>query len=511
MKYWLTTHWPPLEDVKEDGGPHGINLKEGQEEVGADINVGDYVFIYQSETGYTEIRTNKKGEDQRIKSKRGRGGIIALELVSSRLQIIEDSVLTRYVGRESISWRGKVKTTIVSEDGFIPRSNINRVLGYKRGYSFRGFGTKNSGLKELTLDQYVVLRELFKGESSEMAIKHKNVIGYIRDEIKSVVYIHGIGSQIAPALLKREWDKLLFGTDKGELTRMAYWADIQHPVPSAEMRSIYGIFDSKFIEMDWEYEDYPHSEEPIKYRELLLKKLQKLSGSNLNEIQGKYGTKLLPGFIRKPAFRWFANQFIKDTAAYFFDEQKRDEMKARLKNLLMKEKSPYMIIAHSQGTIIAYDVLSELMNQDIRVNSFITIGSPLGIAEIQDHISQPLKVPDSVDNWYNFTHKLDYVALDKTLREKFIPKDIIKDKTISFFEASFEFNPHAVKNYLLDDNVQKEIREKLGSIFAEPLSSFVVAKDVVDEMSDPSGERISVLIELSENNGGVSVKNGNKS
>ena len=505
MKYWLTTHWPPLEDA-EDGGPHGINLQAGQEDVGAEIKPGDHVFIYQSETGYTEIRTDKKGEEQRIKSKRGRGGIIAIEQVSEKLRIIKDAPPTRYVGRVSVTWKGRVDTTIVSEDGFIPRSDVNRVLGYEEGYSFRGYGTKHSGLAQLTSEQYKALSKLFHSRSSEGAIKHKNVTGYIKDDVNSVVYIHGIGRQIAPALLKREWDNLLFGTDKGELTRMAYWADIQHPFPSTEIKSIYGTFDLNFMEMDWYYEDYPHSDESNKYRDVLLEKLQKISDSNFNKIQDNYGTKIFPGFIRKPIFRLFAHQFVEDTAAYFFDEQKRDEMRARLKNLLMKGKSPYMIIAHSQGSIIAYDVLSELKNQDIRVNTFITIGSPLGISEIQDHISQPLRVPDSVENWYNFAHILDYVALDKTLREEFIPKDMIEDKTISFFETGFGINPHAVNNYLVDDNVRKEIREKLGSKFAEPLTSFVIAKDVVDEMSDPIGGRISVLIELSENNGGVNVK-----
>ena len=46
----------------------------------------------------------------------------------------------------------------------------------------------------------------------------------------TVVYIHGIGSKPAPDVLKRQWDQALFGVDMGARTRMAYWADIRHPV-----------------------------------------------------------------------------------------------------------------------------------------------------------------------------------------------------------------------------------------------------------------------------------------
>jgi hypothetical protein len=43
-----------------------------------------------------------------------------------------------------------------------------------------------------------------------------------------IVHIHGIGQQLEPVSLKREWDLALFGRDMGSQTDMAYWADILH-------------------------------------------------------------------------------------------------------------------------------------------------------------------------------------------------------------------------------------------------------------------------------------------
>ena len=44
-----------------------------------------------------------------------------------------------------------------------------------------------------------------------------------------VVYIHGIGRQPSADELKHRWDLALFGSDRGDDTRMAYWADLLRP------------------------------------------------------------------------------------------------------------------------------------------------------------------------------------------------------------------------------------------------------------------------------------------
>ena len=87
----------------------------------------------------------------------------------------------------------------------------------------------------------------------------------------------------------------------------------------------------------------------------------------------------LPGFIREPLSRAFLKQFIADTAAYFFDAAKRAAIRKRLTAVLPGPGTPVTIVAHSQGSIVAVEVLAHASNID--VVKLVTIGSPLGLPE----------------------------------------------------------------------------------------------------------------------------------
>ena len=64
-----------------------------------------------------------------------------------------------------------------------------------------------------------------KGKSRQGRSSRKRTAGSGHSR---VVYIHGIGDQLPPVALKREWDLALFGRDMGGQTEMAYWSDILH-------------------------------------------------------------------------------------------------------------------------------------------------------------------------------------------------------------------------------------------------------------------------------------------
>ena len=57
-----------------------------------------------------------------------------------------------------------------------------------------------------------------------------------------------------------------------------------------------------------------------------------------------------------------------------------------------------MVIVHSQGSIIAYDVLSSPEFRDLDVRLLAPLGSPLGIQEVQDQLRKltGLRVPPGV-------------------------------------------------------------------------------------------------------------------
>jgi hypothetical protein len=112
-----------------------------------------------------------------------------------------------------------------------------------------------------------------------------------------------------------------------------------------------------------------------------------------------------------------------------------DLLQNELKRVLWKHrKKRICLVAHSMGSIIAYDVLHEISNDahwlsNLRIETFITIGSPLAFQKVRSHFypskpegrpSLPISTPEIISNqWLNFRDPLDHVALDTPLNEIF--------------------------------------------------------------------------------------------
>jgi hypothetical protein len=71
---------------------------------------------------------------------------------------------------------------------------------------------------------------------------------------------------------------------------------------------------------------------------------------------------------------------------------------------------PCVVVAHSLGTIISYRVLSALGSQ-VDIRAFVTVGSPLGLNSIRNHLDSPLATPAGVKVWKNAFDRRDVVAL----------------------------------------------------------------------------------------------------
>ena len=241
-----------------------------------------------------------------------------------------------------------------------------------------------------------------------------------------VVYVHGIGPQKPPDALKIEWDLALFGSDQGESTRMAYWSDILHPPGAA--RAAKSVRGSKSGTLGREDLTDILKTAQVSPRN---KDARAFVSSVIDSISGGQsggGTRKkvlpLPGVLRRPISTAFLKAFIADTAAYFFNAGLRKDIKSRLERVFPTEANrPITLVAHSQGTIVALEVLSKLARR-VNIVRLVTLGSPLGIQEVQDFLDVPPKrkpfaVPDGVDQWTNFSDPLDPVALDKGLHGEF--------------------------------------------------------------------------------------------
>jgi pimeloyl-ACP methyl ester carboxylesterase len=107
-----------------------------------------------------------------------------------------------------------------------------------------------------------------------------------------------------------------------------------------------------------------------------------------------------------------------------------------------------VILSHSLGTIVAFNLLRELSAKgaNIKVPLFITVGSPLAIHEVQRLITGDFVIPSAVQTWMNFYDKGDPVTLGRPLASNFAKGivDTIVDNNTE--------NGHSIAGYL-DDKV----------------------------------------------------------
>lgn len=109
---------------------------------------------------------------------------------------------------------------------------------------------------------------------------------------------------------------------------------------------------------------------------------------------------------------------LQDLSRYYEDAAIRETLRARLRDTLLRHQNEsVMLICHSMGTIIAYDVLRQLGrdNAAFRIAHLITIGSPLGMPHVRHKILEEwgmARTPSNVDRWDNLADKRDPVAID---------------------------------------------------------------------------------------------------
>ena len=88
-----------------------------------------------------------------------------------------------------------------------------------------------------------------------------------------------------------------------------------------------------------------------------------------------------------------------------------------------------MIIAHSLGSVIAYDVLWELSRRqgnDVYIDEFLTIGSPLGVNFVQhrlrsSHEQGEQRYPNNIRRWKNLSAIGEMTSLDRRMNKDYAP------------------------------------------------------------------------------------------
>lgn len=133
---------------------------------------------------------------------------------------------------------------------------------------------------------------------------------------------------------------------------------------------------------------------------------------------------LMIGITQNQISRVVMQKFLEDLYQYYDNLKIRNALQnCLIANLAKHKNKRIMLISHSMGTIIAYDVLRQLaLKEDTPIiEHFITMGSPLGLPFItkRDRMRGTPSVPDNVKKWSNFADMSDPVCTDPYLADDY--------------------------------------------------------------------------------------------
>jgi hypothetical protein len=143
-------------------------------------------------------------------------------------------------------------------------------------------------------------------------------------------------------------------------------------------------------------------------------------------------------------------------------EHTRQMLKSPLR-VAYEAKRPILLIAHSMGSVIAYETLWQLSRVDnvaLQIDLFLTMGSPLGQRYIQKRIkgnkeAGARRYPDNLRGWINLSSVGDLTASDPALQDDFggmiefgLVDDIDDRELYNWFRWNGELNTHSEYGYL---------------------------------------------------------------
>lgn len=307
---------------------------------------------------------------------------------------------------------------------------------------------------------------------------------------KIIIGIHGMGNKPPPKTLAIWWKapireglkrirkpKLFFGFE------LVYWAHYLHPYPLEP-----GIEDKEHpLHIKDPYiraRQNPVTEKPSELRLKLIDYVgEQLDKIFLNEdFTINYAS--IVDFVIHHFFsdleRYYNNYCVLQTKN---DCRAKEVICSELANALKKNHGKkIMLIAHSMGSIIAYDVLTQYA-PDIPIDTLVTIGSPLGLPIIKSKIAaerkkdpsqtERLKTPENImSHWYNLSDLQDKIAINYRLHDDFrdnarhigpVDKIVTND-----YEFNDQKNPHKSYGYLRTPEMAEIIADFLDDSYYHP-------------------------------------------
>ncbi len=309
---------------------------------------------------------------------------------------------------------------------------------------------------------------------------------------RHVTFIHGIANQPRPEKMITSWKRALAdggdGLDLdlyGVTTSMVYWADVMYAKTSdavSENESVvfegvtagelHGDIDESYLETTDAAE---RAFIAAMYDTYNLDADESTPVPDVSEVEAQGAHQLeavpLPWFVKKPLMKIF----LRDVHHYLFNTEHsprpddtylvQDEIRSRyVADFEAVEADIHVIVAHSMGTVISYDLLKRVP-EALDVDGLITLGSPLGLSEIQDKLGPEYTrgdgFPEKLGTWVNVADGLDPVCgADPAIANDFRKggEKVITDVKVRN-DGAFR---HPVNKYLRQRAVQQAVQTALG-------------------------------------------------
>jgi len=310
---------------------------------------------------------------------------------------------------------------------------------------------------------------------------------------KIVIGIHGLGNKPPEKLLYDWWLKSikegLAKINRGNLKfefELVYWANIMHPEPldpdetdkEAEL-----FLDEKYVpEVNAsEVGERTFQQNMVEY---FREQLNKIIFNEKLHVNYPAATDLI------------IKLFFKELAVYFTENCSGEGLENCLIREIIQEKlmrviekhadKKILLIAHSMGTIVAYDVLMNIEEDGIGVNTLLSCASPLGVPFIYNKIKHErgfknkALVPNSIKNkWFNLADLNDKIAVNYELNKLFEPNKYgvfpVPTTVVNNYEFNGIKNPHKSYGYLRTKEtakiianflIEEEKTEKINNILS---------------------------------------------
>ncbi len=169
-------------------------------------------------------------------------------------------------------------------------------------------------------------------------------------------------------------------------------------------------------------------------------------------------------------------QFMGDLDEYFRDADLRATVLERVAQVCQADAEPVLLLGHSMGSIVAYDLLATRGARPLGVAGLVTFGSPLGMKSLHRHVDDlhpGTPFPAGLAAWTNVFNAEDFATVVPSLAPLFpgVGTRHVKDVGAEGREPSL-LSPgegHDPIVYLSSMALGRAVREMLEPVLAAPV------------------------------------------